>query len=589
MTCYIKYKDNLSIMPVSKTNIIIDSDILDKDILYKQIAKTYYFNQEPPQFSDIGFTSSYPNLYNMYWTLKMAVNLNYDLSSVESDRYEEFIFCDETFHELTRIEYQIGICGILHIPIDESKINYFRDRLLSYYDQESLFFFHDTEDTIETKLGATRNIIDLYRNLDIPLDYKEEILYKVLSLYNDDSFFDISNGLENSMLRAGIICQILNRFDLSVDKLDTDSTKRVLWLKQMNEYFSDDQNHGIIFYKILSETNQFFGNQLHLKPENLKEVKEKILIIEPQLLTYTIEMYNYYNYDFEYTKDVIYYIDDAINSEFNKFGTVSENLEDNYYGICLANIFGYNYDQNRMKNYLKQKYEQTFLENSCINDYKKLRELYYLMSSLKEYNINIQKGLLNRLVIEFLDKINSNNVYNDLSDVDDEKKYELISTYNLCLKMFDLINESCPVEHQNRIISFLKEIDQDKKIYNIMYMWVFIETVNMLETEELGCVKESIESEINKLSVNGGYKYLQGGVSGRPSIPETYIAVQFKKHNGGLELEKAKEIKKYLKNYYTFDPKPGLRRMPDAGSLWIEELYYTLLLCHEINIMGESL
>jgi hypothetical protein len=53
MTCYIKYKDNLSIMPVSKTNIIIDSDILDKDILYKQIAKTYYFNQEPPQFSDI--------------------------------------------------------------------------------------------------------------------------------------------------------------------------------------------------------------------------------------------------------------------------------------------------------------------------------------------------------------------------------------------------------------------------------------------------------------------------------------------------------------------------------------------------------
>lgn len=581
-----KNNARISFNQINDANICIDLFNIEKT--KKNIAKTYFSNQNPIQFSSYGFHKNYPNIYSMYWTLKIAKCMNYNIEGLDIDAYKQFIMTntdtDNEYPDILKIECEVGICKMLGIEIDRQKTSNYLSILNDHYDS-GMFFAEDRNEDLTSKLSTTKQIINIYNDLNVTIDHKNEIIAKLIELYNDDYNFSAQSIIQ-SLNTGGIIIETLNNLGFKSNNIKT-IKDRTNWMDYINNNISfslDNKDiRSILYYKIVLNANDFFSNEYNVPKTALDDIVKSgeiyngVNFIEPQVFYYVTKIYIRFNYDYYFKNQLINYIDDLKACDFNKLIIVEENIQDNYFGLLLAEKFNFKYDRNRMKDYLKQVFLRNIEENSNISSYEKLQNEYYIILSYRTLGMDMNEKNKELII---------NSLYDYMKGLDEKsfnKRSENLRSYEMCFELIRMLNGSIPDNFKSDAIDFINTITSNDDIYNNIDMCSLYNIIDYIDyrNHNSEIIIKKIAEGLKKLYVKGGYK--SKTQTEYPNIISTYKALKFKKENNLLdinEINEINEINNYVKQYLEEESPFGYKQ--DKG-MNLNILYHGFLIRTMIN------
>ncbi|MBP1936231.1 hypothetical protein [Paenibacillus sediminis] len=561
----------------------VDTEIWKEEFVQKSLEKSYYGYQIPIEFSDVGLSNPYPNLYNFYWTIQLMENFNYPFSKAEiQNDFKKYlnskITATNNIPEVLDAIYKIELYDLLDYSHEDLKK--YENKLLSHFDEEDgLFFFSNKKENINSKLSMTLEIINGYNKLNISIDkeIKEKIKDRCLDLTKNNDLFSINNPVQ-SLDTGGMVISILKKLGYTNNSLPLEGKEK--WIDYINnkyEFFlqSGDMN-SILYLSRIIEVDSYFNHKFTVTKQQLDKFfmnNEQMFNIEPLILANAIKVYKDLGYAYPDQEKIINYIEHTINSGFNKNGTVELNLIENYYGIALAKKFNYKFDEKNMENLLVNIYERNVKEDSKISNLEKLESIYYLLASFKVLDVNIMnngdKEALSKSLDSYLQDINNE----DLSQLDRN-----LSSYYIGLKVKNLINDSISNKLRDKIINYIKIVDKNQTIYKNMKMskiYTLIEGINFNNKD----IKARIINGVKSLAQNGMFKSKY--VSKSPDLVSTYQAFDLLDKEGVLTKEFKTLIHKKIRNTLTTNSLTGFNF--NSKYLSLESIYYGCLLTSNLS------
>ncbi|MCS7464176.1 hypothetical protein N0M98_29160 [Paenibacillus doosanensis] len=554
----------------------IDKGIFTIPLIHQSLKKSYYSNQEPIQFSSVGLLNPNPDLYNLYWSINNIQKMGLDKK--ELAKYIKYLPDSEkstAYPELLKINYITGIYKALDFN-DYDKQHYLKI-LMKHYDVDmGLFYFDKKDDPLGSKLGATMEALDVFESLDQNNPYREEMLEKNLMLLNDDKYFESTN-VYDSLSSGAVIISIIKKLGYHSEDLNNKMKDRMEWVSYINNNLTTLLKKGelgsFLYLRNIKSVNDFFGLPLTISKENLDLVSNApIQQIEPQLYNFVIEIYDAVgSSDYPYLAEYKAYIEQSMLSGFNKGHVVTENVEDNYYGLVLSKDFQYKFDEERIHQNLNLWYIRNVEENSNITDYAKLRQIYFLLLSNKLLNVSeINANLISKSVINYLSGLDLNDRLNLTG--------KTLNSYEVGLKIFDLLNVKVPDTIKKNGTLLINQLDQDGEIYksiSVVKLYNTMSLINYNNKMQRSNITTKISETLNSLYTQGGYK---SKVSEEvlPSIVFTYEAALLKKSINTLDVGEINGYKNFLTSEITKDLILGYSNK--SKSLDLRSLYYGCLL-----------
>ena len=545
-------------------NFKYDQSLINKKDIKKILNKCYFESKSFAGFSSATINNK-PKIYLIDWTLSIMRKFQFsnDIYSNVKDSYNSIDLKSEHYTELEKLRLITSINKNLYIDnYDKKKVI---NLLMKHYDKhDSLFFWNNDTEDLSEKLTATGIVLEIFNNMNIKMEYSKNVEEKLLYLYNKDEYFTIGDVKENIINKGG--CIISNLYLLG--NLDNNKTKsRLTWLEYYNKTVYDSIGFDAFSLEILKKMiiiNRYFGKELPRNQKYLAELfktqssfegvgyYEDSFNVDPHYIDILLDICSYNKYEYPLKDKLIEYINGNIESGFTKLGDYKIVIPDNYYGIVLANMFGYTYDTNKVKGFLKSWFQRNIEENSTINSNDKLYDLYFTLLSYKELNIKIsnEEEIVNG-VDNFLNSFDYSNI--SISD------HILYIRYGL--DIIYMLNHKPSKELSKKISTYLKIYSKSNDNYTNINIADIYQINNYLGNYDIINVK--VKEGLKKLYANGGYKLRINSSNdflGEPDILSTSKALLVISSFDKISDSDRNEISNFLKtlkkseNYFSVSP-----------------------------------
>ncbi|MFD2671461.1 hypothetical protein [Marinicrinis sediminis] len=572
------YKEDSSV--INQTALIslseIDNSYVTVEMIERALDKSYYHEQSVPVFSSIGLSYPNPDPYKTYWMLRLcnAIDMPEKVECFSKVETISDMIIQGVHHDILYIRYQSGIQKILG---NTMMTNIWINTLNEYFDNEdSLYYSQSKSDNINKKINTTLIVLDAIKDMGEVSTKKNEITEKAIQLFNDDTFFNLESVDNAVLFNGGSIVVLLKKLGYEEMDLEGKIPDRSEWLNNINrdatEFLTKDNINSFFFLRTLIDINDFFGKKTSISPDIVRAMNDQyrdfllneFQIFEPQFETIIAEVNNYFNIsDHNQTnQDIIRY---SIPNGLNKVGTTQLNFKDNYYGILLANLIGYEFHRDRLSKHYTEVYEQYFLEDSNIGDKNKLYKLYYMLLTSKELSIDVSNtkkiiNSVNRYIVEYTE----------------ENGPDSLGVYSVCMKILEEINGDLTQEAKRKIQKLLYRLDEEGNVYKSNLVTQYQYLVDLISTENEKIINEKINSAIQDLKDKSGL-YKKNVFSNQLDIATTYEIVLKKSTTNELTLEECEKILRSLRNIIKYDALTGVNLKEYFVDL--ETIYYSVMLC----------
>ncbi|WP_315069272.1 hypothetical protein [uncultured Clostridium sp.] len=553
----------------------IDKNIFPQDAILKTLNKSYFLNQDNKIFTSVGLINNTPNIYQMYWNTKLLDCLG--KTTIYEDQIKDYIkyinLDTDNLPKSTQIEYLSEIYKTFNYNISNEE--QYKSTILSKYDKnQKLFFLTSKDDDIKDKINETLIYIKALKNLGIITGEETNIKNKLIDLYNDDKFFNVDNS-ENSINVIRSLYYLGYRYN-DLNNVMKDRKEQVKsFYSTLQSQYNDDINKSFLFVtsldveKFFNEKDSYVDNSFFESTiSGFKDLSQMggskmFKSLDPQVLYNYMKYYQEKGYTFPYYESVNSYVLDNINSGFSKFGYIDVNLEDNYYGLYIANMYNFDYDKNQMKSLLEKYYTNLISEDSSIHDMNKLRNIYFLLLSYENLNMPIKdKDLIKDRVEEYLKSVElSENLKNSLDN------------YYIGIEIIELLDKSVSKDLRDKVDELLNLIDTNNQVYsNIDVTKVaYISSFSSKNKYYLSNTEKSLSS----LYSNYGYKSKLTDDT-NPSIEATYNALYIKSYFNIISKEDKENANNFIKNKVSGDIYKGIVLQND--NLTLKNIYYSIII-----------
>ncbi|WP_217591916.1 hypothetical protein [Cohnella sp. GbtcB17] len=503
---------------------IINDEIFGKDFYNSIAAKSYHFNQDDNVFASVGIFNKESNLYQLYWDLELMKLLG------KEEEYKAQVnsvvnIDNSKITSVYDLLYALNIFKRLNIS---TNLNENRKKVEKYFDPTTNLFFVNKDDDIHRKLSITLLAINTNKELIRYFPNYSEMVSNYMSLFNNDQLF--FSRYEGSSLDEGVaLCRILLNLGFKNDNLIGKTKNRDKWLEKVNSELltrvnSKSYDLDLLFsIKAVNEVNVFFGRKLEIPEDALVELYKKTNNIlgyeDPQIIFTNIELNLKFTGSIIPNNAVISFLENEIRSGFNQTGTIKTDYLDNYYGLYIANVVGFDFDKENMKEWVDRALKDLIIDNSKIENYKKIKEVYVLLLTKKELD--------------------------DLNYTDSEKILKPISAYIKNLEynpeegpaalevaftvseIYDLYNKKIPNELKLVIKKVFNSFIRDGNVYLTMYTYELYEIAKLLGVET--SIKEATKNTLTNLFLEGGFK--KDIKTQSPDVESTFKALAIIKFN----------------------------------------------------------
>ncbi len=551
----IYYRDNKNTITYQYNNNLSQNlSFISNTAVNNTLSKCYYESKDFAGFSSATMTST-PNIYLIDWTL--SIMKKFDFSN---DAYLGIKSCYESI-DINKIQYEelekLRLISSINKSLNISNYNKAETLILlmkHYNDDDSLFYWKDKNEDISNKLLATCIILQILGNLDINIGQREKIKLKLLDLYSKDEYFTYGDIKSNLIDKGG--CIIKSLILLGV-KYNNSIKNREDWITYYNDEVYDIVSFDPFSLEILKELislNNFFGKELPKNPKFMEKLfKEKQSFeglgygnnsfnVDPHYIDVLLEISSYNNFEFPFKVELFKYINDSIISKFVKFGDCKIAISDNYYGIVLANKFGFIYDKIKVFNFLNSWYTKNIEENSGINSTDKLVDLYYLLLSYNEFQVKIENdGEIIYSVNNFLNNI----------EYTSESVLKDITYIKIGLDIINMLNEKPSNNVKEKLKTLLNNISEDDKFYTNITVTDIYEINQYINCNAKAKINTKILENLEKLKLDGGYKFRQinnNEYIGEPDIISTSKAIKVKNNLIGITFEDKIQLNDFISN-----------------------------------------
>lgn len=320
------------------------------------------------------------NLYNLAWLVSI-----YNLNNIDFTKNNRMIIY--TYLEGLNVENMNDIFQLYQTSILVSYFNEFSyaDRLSrSIYERALEIFSHD-EASIGNDKVFLRILLNISNHIVIETKLLDEIANRNTSFLYDEDIFNFDETSTENNVFGGIL--VLNNFIFLNKLYNYDITDIVysnyeyvqFWFNEVfnNATFDGDNitMYAIIFHNFKNLVDTYSLDLSNLRKSLYNVVVDKdIIFFNLQMYYRIVSLYKFLNIDnfmlsCELVHGIKYWIYDAPPP------ALPHNM---YYGMILSEIFGFSYDKEKFKHFIR-----IFIENG---HFPHLSSLYYLLLIDRHFN-----------------------------------------------------------------------------------------------------------------------------------------------------------------------------------------------------------
>ncbi|MFC5704450.1 hypothetical protein ACFPVX_24490 [Cohnella faecalis] len=523
-----------------------DKSLISQSEIRKLLKKTYYSGKDVSGFSSIPLYSA-PNLYNMYWVLSLNKKLGNDIRDFK-DLKElqkisgEFPLSNPNYIELDNLRMITGVYNYLGSPgNNETQI---KKIISEHFDNESnLYFWKNKDESMEDKISATNVVLSILNNMNSLSTVKEvsSVKGQLIKLFNNDNYFT-NDDINNTIINNGgpiIISLMLLGVTPDEDSIKAVYKKRIDWINYWNSFERKNDFYSLMVLNQLIKINTFFKLQLSVENsyvtsyfgdngsfegmgyESINSTEKESLNIEPQYVDMLLNICQSTHFEFPFKKELLQYVNDSIEVSFVKNGDVDITMDDNYYGLKIANSFGFPHDKAKVLQLLNSWVIKNVEEDSNIHDSYKLQQILYVLLSYKELEESFPStATIENSVVDYLNRLEYK-TYPEL--------VETISEYKTGLEILRLLDSKIPKTTKQKIKSILSDEKDNKQLFDNIIVTDISEIIGLLNDNNLSkLLNQKITSSLGNLRFKGGYKQRVGPL-GEPDVYSTAKALKSKK------------------------------------------------------------
>lgn len=575
-------KEIISINAISTPetkNIKSDSEMFKQKEIKNVLNRSYYHYQKPSIFSSSALNND-PSLYQMYWVTKLINVISYNSFENGEKWLETTSKENPSTNDINNLIYRSYLLSLSPEKKGENDNTMELIKNKNYDETQNLFFLKSRTDTLLEKLSITRSVTEILVMYD-DKKYKEQLKNKLINLFNEDKFY--SNSVDSLTSEGGQIILCLYNLGFKYDDIKNQLKDRTDWVNYINiqgeKNFTEskvDQN-SIFILDLLVRINLFFGKESTINLDSLNNImsywiedyngKTNFIFPDAQFIYTFSYIYKYLNIDNPYIKEIKNYIEDHVNSGFIKVSYNVPNIQDNYYGVYLANRYDYTYDVQGIKSTVMEWYVDYVEEKSEINDYDEFNNIYYLVLTMKELQMN---NINNTKIINLL-----NDYLNQITFETSGSKLQL-KQFSDAIRLIKILDGNISKENLNKYHELVKYLEEKTPIYQTIES-TRLESYLLYNSDEK--MEMKIKNSLDLLYSDGAYK--ANIKSKTPNLQSTYMGVLYKLKNGTLTEQETKKIKSYLRKTIIPSNIKGLDTKNEP--LHLSTLYYIDVLFDALN------
>lgn len=507
--CFIMFNNGQSNDDLLKIN----KKYLDNSNLKNILKKTYFESATKAGF--ISTISYEPQIYQLYWGVKIIDKLaDPDLINTLSNKSINLDFKNSQFSELEFLRMTTELTKRFKGIIKNKKEVV--DILNSHFDSKSsLFFWKKKNEDYTSKITATNVCVNIINNLDIDYDKTSLIKNKLISLYNKDKYFTYENAVDGIVNNGGCIISCLFNLGLNNSDLHLVKNRKDWYVYWKNEIFNEigSDIFSLIIVNSVLDLSKFFNDNLTIPNEYMEKIsfkKELSLLEENNRISYPdlqkmyllIKLFESQNSKLP-DQDIKDYINEIMDLDFSRNGIYILSVDDNFYGIALAELCGFAYDKQKTYELINNWYTMNIEENSSIQNEEKLNEVYFLLRSLKDlHREDIYENNREDIKQSLYDFISR------LKLVDNNLVKKNIESIGISLNICKILNINLDEKMKNNIWKFTQKIKGSKflKTRVVCDYYFIIKGIEFYNTDKKSLEKRALEA-IEKLKLkDGGYR-----------------------------------------------------------------------------------
>ena len=516
----INLPEKYTISDLDCAGLYLSSD--DKKCLNEYISNWYYEDTTVCGFVSNNNVDFYV-AYNVVRTLKLLKDSE-TLSSIKNDlKFMETV--NVKGYDILNILYYKYICDAFDFTYNKSVI---KEVLYNYFDPNyNLFFLSSINDNLPLKHVVSALVIDICKDL---IEEKIDLMVESAKEMLDSTTFekDLSKTLYST---GGSILYYCDKLDMDLSDIVSQHED---WIEFWGDFYEKSFKNAIEYIIVYSEyleialifdenysrdkIDNFYNNITYNSIERLDDIQ---YVYNSVINCSNLNNIEVNKYILAKTKTII------DNSLFNK----EINARATAFGIAISNFTGFEYNKEKINNFLKNKYNN-LLEND--DKYYIAENLYYLIGidqlvnglSKHTYEQFDIQNIINVLLNSF--KYGSDANYQDI--MAERYVVELISA----LEIFS--NEGFITEKQyNNLKKTVEEGLNNVEILNSVY-FVFLKNIDYRMGLNLIDDQKTLEC-INKLNISTGFKS-----STNQNNADLYSTFQFVKCIEASNLNEAKSL-----------------------------------------------
>ncbi|GEM_PF-6553227 len=555
------------------TNLVSISDI-------NKVLKVCNYNGINMECFSSASLFSKPSIYYMYWVLNVMSDSGYKLSQVNntSNISNLMNLLKSTNLDLDNLRMATGIYSLLK-PQGFDK-GFVMNEVTKHYDTKSkLFFWKKQDESIADKISATYVALNIINNIGMLKEAKmiPDIKSQLLIMYGEDKFFTLDNANNTIINNGGVIVNSLKILGYKNEIVsESVKEKRLSWLNYWNKNITNSLKSDYFSMLLLNEIvkiNLFYGSDFPIQKEYWNDFfnnhssfyglgydsiqgNKEVFNVEPQFLFLVTNLCNKSKYSFPYRKELDAFISESVETNFAKNADIKPSIVDNYYGLALANKFGYKYDKIKMEKMLESFYTKYVEEDSNISDHRKFFTVYHLILSYKEMKLYVpDKHVLANSIEEYL----SNLKYRDYKET-----ASAIFDFKMGLEVIDILNVQPSKELKEKANETIQNVANMDDIFSSIVVTDLSDVIilNKFDTDKKESYMKKIFDTLNKLHSGGGYK-AKDSSNGEPDINSTLLALKTKSYFGKLDAKEQGQAKNYL---YSLKSEGNIFRISQSGS-----------------------
>lgn len=533
-------------------------NLIEKNKSKRLLNNDYFKGVSYDMFFSTNMQDTSIDLSFFYWTMKLINIVKADPlwnEKLKADVYPRLKAAIGTsnldkLRMMTYINEKLGI--------EYNKIDIVKQAILNYDTISGLFFLKDKNEEISNKLSATNSVVELLASMNIEIPNKSDLVDKLITYYKDDNLFKKTYESESLLNNGGLVVQMLYDLGLSENEIKIqhlDLVNRIEWVQDWNHQITKGMNNDWLMiialhtmYKIDSFYDISFDIDKDVIVKSFKQNtnfyqngnKDTNFVKQPLIMYLMLEILQKNKIPYENMESLQDYLQDQIVTGFTKTSEPKDDLQENFYGLSLANSLGFEFNHEKVLVLLNKSYNSFLVESPNINNKNKLSSTYYLLESYLILNQTItNKKRITTAVNDFIYNLDLNNEDNIIGNA---------SSLYYAIEILKICSGDVSKENKNKLRTFItfvnKSFNKEKNIdYNIVKLLDVISYIKYKNTE----FEKNISSLIVNLKLSNAYKPKLGD-GGFISLIATSEIISYLRTSGKLDIKEKERVLQYLKS-----------------------------------------